>query len=52
MEIYMSSLEKKLMKLEILKEKYNNVTSKERQLLYDLINDKNTLLKMLIRGLQ
>ena len=40
------------MKLEILKDKYNNVTSKERQPLYDLINDKNILLKMLIRGLQ
>ena len=30
-EVYMSSLEEKLMKLEIPKDKYNNLTSKERQ---------------------
>ena len=28
-EIYMSSLEEKLMKIEISKDKYNNLTSKE-----------------------
>ena len=31
-EVYMS-LEEKLMKIEILKDKYNNLTSKERQAL-------------------
>ena len=49
-EIYMSSLEEKLMKLEIPKDKYNNPTSKERQALYDLKNDKILLLKVLVRG--
>ena len=37
----MSSLEKKLIKIETPKDKYNNLTSKERQALYDLKNDKN-----------
>ena len=34
-EIHMSSLEKKLMKIEIPKDKYNNLANKERQALYD-----------------
>ena len=38
-EVYMSSLEEKLLKIEIPKDKYNNLTSKERQALYDLKND-------------
>ena len=33
-EIYMTSLEEKLMKIEIPKDKYNNLTSKERQASY------------------
>ena len=37
----MNSLEAKLMKFEIPKDKYNNLTSKERQALYDLKNDKS-----------
>ena len=41
----MSSLEEKLMKIEIPKDKYNNLTSKERQALYDLKSDKNILIK-------
>ena len=41
----MSSLEEKLMKLEIPKDKYNNFISKQRQLLYDLKNDKNIVIK-------
>ena len=44
-EVYMSSLEEKLMKTEISKDKYNNLTSKERQALYDLKNDKNIVIK-------
>ena len=44
-EVYMSSLEEKLMKIEIPKDKYNNFTSKERQPLYDLKSDKNFLIK-------
>ena len=39
-EIYISSLEEKLMKIEIPTDKYNNLTRKERQALYDLKNDK------------
>ena len=33
------------MKIEIPKDKYNNLTSKERQALYDLKNDKNIVNK-------
>ena len=43
--IYMSCLEEKLMKIEIPKDKYNNLTSKKRQALYDLENDKNIVTK-------
>ena len=48
----MSSLEEKLMTLEIRKDKYNNLTKKERQALYDLKNEKNIFIKGVIRGLQ
>ena len=41
----MSSLEEKLMKTDIPKNKYNNLTSKERQALYDLNNNKNIVFK-------
>ena len=44
-EVYMSSLEGKLMKIEIPKDKYDKLTSKERQALYDLNNDKNIVIK-------
>ena len=46
----MSSLEEKLMKIEIRKDKYNNLTSKERQALYDLKNDKNIVNKGADKG--
>ena len=46
----MSSLEEKLMKIEIRKDKYNNLTSKERQALYDLKNDKNIVIKGADKG--
>ena len=49
-EVYMSSLEEKLMKIEIPKDKYNNLTSKERQALYDLKNDKNIVIKGADKG--
>ena len=49
-EVYMSSLEEKLMKIEIPKDKYNNLTSKERQVLYDLKNDKNIVIKGADKG--
>ena len=44
-EVYKSSLEEKLIKIEIPKNKYNNLTSKEQQVLYDLKNDKNIVIK-------
>ena len=49
-EIYMSSLEEKLMKIEIPKDKFNNLTSKERKALYDLKNDKNIIIKGADKG--
>ena len=49
-EVYMSSLEEKLMKIEISKDKYNNLTSEERQTLYDLKNDKNIVIKAADKG--
>ena len=44
-EVYMSSLEEKLMKIKIAKDKYNNLTSKEQQVVYDLKKDKNIVVK-------
>ena len=49
-EVYMSSLEEKLMKTEIPKDKCNNLTSKERQALYDLKNDKSIVIKGADKG--
>ena len=41
----MSSLEETLIKIEMPNSKYNNLTSTERQALYDLKNDKNIIIK-------
>ena len=49
-EVYMSSLEEKLMKIEIPKDKYNKRTSKERQALYDLKNEKNIVIQDADKG--
>ena len=49
-EIYISSLEEKLMKIEIPKDKYNNLASKERQVWCDLKNDKNVVIKGADKG--
>ena len=46
----MNSLEAKLTKIEIPKDKYNNLTSKERQALYDLKNDKSIVIKSADKG--
>ena len=46
----MSSLKEKLMKIEIPKGKYNNLSSKERQALYYLKNDKNIVIKGVDKG--
>ena len=40
------------MRVEIRKDKYINLTRKERQALYDLKNEKNIFIKGVIRGLQ
>ena len=44
-EIYLSSLEEKLMSIEIPKDKYNNLTREERGSLFDLKNDKTIVMK-------
>ena len=49
-EICLNSLEEKLVKIKILKDKYNNLTSKEQQALYDLKNDKNVVAKVADNG--
>ena len=49
-EIYLSSLEEKLMSTEIPKDKYNNLTRQERGLLFDLKNDKTMVIKGTDKG--
>ena len=44
-ELYLSSLVEKLMKVEIPKDKFNNLTKSERKTLYDLKNDKSIVIK-------
>ena len=46
----MSSLEKKLKKIEMPKEKYNSLTIKERQSLHDLKNDSYIVIKAVNEG--
>ena len=49
-EIYLSSLEVKLINIEILQNKYNNLTREERSALYHLKNDKNIVIKSADKG--
>ena len=49
-EIYLSSLEEKLMNIEIPQNKYNNLTREERSALYNLKNDKNIVIKSADKG--
>ena len=49
-EIYLSSLEEKLMNIEIPQNKYNNLTREERSALYNLKNDKNIIIKSADKG--
>ena len=44
-EVHMNSLKEKLMKIEIPKDKSNNLNSKEQQDLFDLKKDKNILIR-------
>ena len=49
-ELYFSSLEEKLMKVEVPKDKFNNLTNSERKALYDLKNDKSIVIKSADKG--
>ena len=44
-KIYLSSLEEKLMKVEVPKDKFNNLTISELKALYDLKDDENIEIK-------
>ena len=44
-KLYLSSLNEKLMKVEIPKGKFNNLTNSERKALYDLKNDETIEIK-------
>ena len=46
----MSSLEEKLINIEIPQNKYNNLTREERSALYNLKNDKNIVIKSADKG--
>ena len=43
--LYLSSLKEKLIKVEVPKDKFNNLTNSERKALYDLKNDENFEIK-------
>ena len=49
-ELYLSSLEEKLTKVEFPKNKFNNLTNSERKALYDLKNDKSIVIKSADKG--
>ena len=49
-ELYLSSLEEKLMKLEVPKDKFNNLTYSGRKAVYDLKNDKSIVIKSADKG--
>ena len=49
-ELYLSSLEEKLMKVEIPKVKFNNLTNSERKTSYYLKNDKSIVIKSADKG--
>ena len=49
-ELYLSSLEEKLMKVEVPKDKFNNLTKSERKALYDLKNDTSIVIKSADKG--
>ena len=49
-ELYLSSLEEKLMKVEVSKDKFNNLTKSEQKALYDLKYDKSIVIKSADKG--
>ena len=48
-EPYLRSLEEKLMKVGVSKDKFSKLSNSEQEALYDLKNDKSIVLKVLIR---
>ena len=50
-ELYLSSLKEKLTKVEVPKDKFNNLNNSERKALYDLKNDKSIVIKSADKGL-
>ena len=49
-ELCLSGLEEKLMKVEFSKEKFNNLTNSKRKALYDLEKDKSMVIKSANKG--
>ena len=49
--LYLSSLEEKLIKVEVPKDKLNSLTKSEQKALYDLKNDKSIVIKSADKGL-
>ena len=48
--LYLSSLEEKLIKVEVRKDKLNSLTKSEQKALYDLKNDKSIVIKSADKG--
>ena len=44
-ELYLSSLEEKLLKIEVPQDKFNNLTERERDTLYNLKDNKTIVIK-------
>ena len=44
-DLYVSSLKEKLMKVEVPKDKFNNLTNSERKAQYDIKSDKSIVTK-------
>ena len=49
-ELYLSSLDEKLLKVEVPKDKFNNLTHSEQKALYNLKNDKIIVIKSAVEG--
>ena len=45
LELYLSSLEERRVKVEVLKDKFDNLTNSEWKALHDLKNDKSIVIK-------
>ena len=49
-EVYLSCLEERLLKIEVPKDKFNSVTKGQRDALYNLKNDKTIVIKGADKG--